>query len=354
MFLPFLLIANSFAEPSTCEISTAELAGIVDAALDDYSSVREQSFTKGRVEANLKLACLTERASNDLIQDYHLLKALTAFLDGDKVSTVASLRALLALDPEYQIPATIAPVGHPFQRLLVEARSTTETTERELIDPDQGLLLLNDVEGKRRSLQRASLVQWVDRAGTPCWSAYLQPNQSVPLWVLAYASEEDGLEHCISERRITRPPPPAPTVADAEESENDDNSGADFFSELEAYMDTDAAIDSVAGDPSLSPPSATAPSDGRSGSPLLRPLPLATMGSGLAAGGLLAASLITRGQLLDTAANCGSADGCGESTEDTLARLEAMEQRTNGLGYGAQACGGLALGLGVLSITLSF
>jgi len=336
VILPLLLAAAAAAR-TQCPATAAEVRGKLDATFAAFQAMDERAYDQRRGDLTEHVACLAERAPPLLARDLHLLESLDRYQRHDNPGALLALRAVLAIDPGYAVSTDLVPEGNEFRGLLAQARRLGSGPPSVLLRPREGEFFVDGLPaaGERPS-DRAALVQWVAPTGRVCWTAHLDPVQRLPAGILTEAATGGGLQACIDRQGVfprpsdegpvaTAPPLPPPDPEPEEES----SSLADLLAPVEPL-------------PTEPPPPRW--------HALAKPTGFSAIGCGAVAGGLLAATLVSRARLLEEAERCAAAEGCGKPSEAVLDDLNSRERRVRALGYGAQSALGLAAGLGVVAV----
>lgn len=121
-----------------------------------------------------------------LAAKYHRVQGLAAFLRRDTNAAAAHFDSARALEPDFVLPTTMVPTGHPV-RALYEAAPTQGSSET-LQAPAEGRLVLDGRAVLARSPDRPVIAQLVDPRGEVQWTALVQPGQPLP----AYPTNGDG------------------------------------------------------------------------------------------------------------------------------------------------------------------
>lgn len=120
MMLTGLLAASfgvampAWAGPECAEpVSSQVFFQKISEAETAYGDLDLPAFRSSRMQARQMVGCLQEPLTPAQAAGFHRLEALAAFIDRDHARAVLSLRALVAAAPGYQLPADLAPEGHP-------------------------------------------------------------------------------------------------------------------------------------------------------------------------------------------------------------------------------------------------
>lgn len=138
----------------------------------------DRQLTAAAAAAEQALECLSEVATTADAAAYHRVEALTATQQGDEAGAAASLRSVLAIDPDWTPPPELREAFH-------EARTTPAVAIFDLKPPAEGYLV---VDGQRTSAapsRRPYLLQHVSSAGRVRMTAYIDVGERVPRYPVA-------------------------------------------------------------------------------------------------------------------------------------------------------------------------
>jgi len=162
-------------------------------ALDDFGAharAGERAFaamdlpglTRARHEALHALPCLSERVTPPVAADFHRMMAMAAFTQGDERQVRAEFHAARRLDPGHQIPAAVAPAGHPLT-LLYEAAVDDPETGRALeavIPPEGGRAAVDGADNGLRAVGLSAIIQTFDPIGGLQRTVFVLPAEPTP------------------------------------------------------------------------------------------------------------------------------------------------------------------------------
>lgn len=183
----FVVLAANAARAVCPEASSNEsLLGTLIAAEQAYAQGDVGVFTSRIREARAGLPCLAEVARADLVAAWHRSGALEPLVvpeASDRPVVVASLRALLATQPGYTFPESLAPQGNVLPVWLGEARDAGPGERVPVLAPERTTLLLDGRESQDRPQDRPVIVQlrWEGESGVR-YTAALQPGEPLPDW----------------------------------------------------------------------------------------------------------------------------------------------------------------------------
>jgi hypothetical protein len=169
-----LLSLASFAL-ADCRVSSVDLARTVEQAELAFGSLDVDSFRTNTTRLDAEVKCLRDLASPALAARIHRLEGLRAWIDQDAERSRASFAAARAIEPEYQFPQAMVPVGHP----VLNQYELSEPGARfsALAVPANARLFLDGTEAVQRADDRAALAQLLHDKGSIRASALLWPGE---------------------------------------------------------------------------------------------------------------------------------------------------------------------------------
>jgi len=253
-----------------------------------------------------QIACPEAAVDSELALQLHLLMALDAYTDQQLERAQQAFRAVLAADPTWRPPTSLAPRGNPLRQVYDAAVKDQAAPPADLAEPTEGSFYVDGLPSTTRPSDRPFVLQWIDDHGNVQWSDWLPAGAHLPIEVLAAMHEEDSMSVY-----TTAPPPPTSTGPVITVPDDEPGKGASV------------ALLAGAG------------------------------GAAVASGGLLVAALVSRGQWQDAVDECVTWGGCQDAPDTALSDHDQLAQRARTMGYAAQGTAGLALGLGIVGgITL--
>jgi len=293
-----LLIASAIAG-AQCPVAMDVLSEKVDAGISAFEDMDSAGFETSIHEVRELVGCPEAAVDADLAMRLHLLMALDSYTGQELGRAQEAFRAVLAADPTWRPPSTLAPRGNPLRQVYDAAVKDVAQPSADLAEPTEGSFYLDGVPTTTRPSDRPFVLQWIDDHGNVRWSNWLPAGAHLPIEVLAAMHEEDPMD-------VFRqaPPPPGP-----------------------------------------SEPLVLAPEPGDGASIALL---AGAGGAAVASGGLLVAALLSRNQWQEAVDECVTWGGCEASPDTSLADHDKLAQRARTLGYAAQGSAGLALGLGIV------
>jgi hypothetical protein len=292
-----LALSARAASAGECEASSGDLLAATNTATAAFSGMDEHAFLAARVEARKALVCLNEPLAAAEVAAYHRMEALAAFFEDRRGAAMLSFGAALSVQPEYELPASIAPVGTPLHEWYQEAREQGHLAKQELQVPERCSLLVNGALGTQYTEDFPAIVQVIEWNGAVRWSGLLEPHGILP-------------EEAFSDTYTPTWTPDAVLAARV------------------------AALSSPAADDSTGL--------------TVTPLMVGTGGALLASGGLYLASMLSRSSWQRAADRCALEGACWDDPVTEQENIDALRRRTNGLSLAAAGAGAVGVGLGVV------
>jgi hypothetical protein len=128
-----------------------------------------------------QLPCLSEALTPLDVADVYKLRALDALLAQDDERVRDSLRSARAAAPDYRLPASIAPKGHPLKIAFDEVGDDMSPRE-DLPVPSEARVLVDGQAVLTRPTDRAAIVQLVTIDGAVAWTQMVEEGAAVPAY----------------------------------------------------------------------------------------------------------------------------------------------------------------------------
>ncbi len=173
--------------------SLVENLAAVEQAFADFDKA---AVSKGYTGASHKLGCLSEPLAPEQAAQFHRVTGLVRFLEHEDDATRAAFAAARAIDPEFALPAEIAPPDHPLHAAY-GALELAELPEEILAPAAEGQLLRDGRPAKMTRRALPAIFQSVDDEQALQWTQLVAPGDPLPAY------------------EIAEPPPPEP-VAEAD------------------------------------------------------------------------------------------------------------------------------------------
>jgi hypothetical protein len=170
------LAAESCPEPVTARA----FHQAVSAADTAYGQMDLEGFQAARAEARTMIPCLAEPLSPAQAAGFHRLEAMGDFLARDHAGAVASLRALAAAAPGYELSETLAPPGHPMLLFYDIARGTVSVDPVPLPATEGQWVRIDGASATVRPVDRPYLYQSFEGEGQVMTSTLVPTGQLPP------------------------------------------------------------------------------------------------------------------------------------------------------------------------------
>lgn len=222
-----MILAASVASAQDCQpVSAERMSSMMQQALLDFATLDEDSFYASTQQASESLPCLDEVLLAPNAAAFHRLMGLQAFFDGQDEVAVTSFRAAMAIEPDYEISAKLAPEGGKLHRLWTQAKDGPNPFVGSFTAPGGMYTWVDGAEGTLQAEDLPSIVQYGLDMDQVRWTAYLQPGETPPstmpgvgLVVAQPEPEPDPQPEPEPEpertRQIETTPAPEPVVASA-------------------------------------------------------------------------------------------------------------------------------------------
>jgi hypothetical protein len=184
-FLFAVLFASAIpAHAAPCEEKvTVEALNIQLAATESaFAAMDADAFQNIRDDAVSAFECLNQALTVDDSARIHRMVALDAFTRRDADSARTALRSVRVLQPGYDLPASIAPAGHPLRTLFDEAGDLGGGATESMAPPLSTKLSIDGTPGLLRPQSRPAVVQVISASGAVVWTGYLGVGDPAPSW----------------------------------------------------------------------------------------------------------------------------------------------------------------------------
>jgi len=159
-------------------------------ALQDAYTRGETSFAnldldglnQAATDAETGLPCLREPITPKDAAAYHRLMGMHAFASQERDRVKTEFHAARKLQPGYEVPAEVAPVGHPMIAAYDEAVLVDEGELQQPIPPVDGFVTVGGVRGAARAANSPAVIQVYETGDVITETLYLPPGAEMPLW----------------------------------------------------------------------------------------------------------------------------------------------------------------------------
>jgi len=193
---------------TTCALPIAvdTLAGNVSDATGAFASLDIDGFEEKAAAVWRQLPCLSEPLTPLDVADVYKLRALDAFLAEDTEGVEDSLRSARSAAPDYRLPASIAPKGHPLKETFDRVGEDT-APRNDLPVPNDARLLVDGQPVLSRPTDRAVLLQLLTIDGAVAWTRIVEEEDDTPAYE---ALSDDYRDRYLSEAKVIRVRPRRP------------------------------------------------------------------------------------------------------------------------------------------------
>ncbi len=155
-------------------------------ALSDAEAAFGQSaavFAPAMLQVAALLPCLADPLPSQQAAQLHRIVGLSSAVAGDTDRAQAAFAAARAIQPDYRLPALLAPQDGPVAQAYQAAPAESGALEP-LPDVAAGQLRVDGRVAAQRSLQRPAAIQRLDGQGAVACTAYLWPAEALPSCLL--------------------------------------------------------------------------------------------------------------------------------------------------------------------------
>jgi hypothetical protein len=184
MRIPLVLSMGLFVghAQANCDemVSSSEFAQQVSLGDSAFVEIDFDAFGQAIMWVDESLPCLSDGLSSDQVTSLHRLQALSAFTARDPASATLFLQAVLATAPNYELPDSVAPDGHPLRLHFDVARGMPMVPPRPVPTPRRGWIQVDGQSAVAVPQERPYLFQYFDENGLPEHTALLMPGMEPP------------------------------------------------------------------------------------------------------------------------------------------------------------------------------
>jgi hypothetical protein len=177
--IALLLETAAFAEIGCDAPALASAIGRAEVA---FAAMDAPGFDAAMADARSSFECQVDPLTPILCADWHRVLALDAFLQDDASNTVQSFHAALNTTPGYDLPATIAPQGHPLRAQFEQAKLMAPGGTLDLEPPSEGWLLVDGQRSTTAPAGRPFVFQRFDAEGSVVETLYVELGAPMPVY----------------------------------------------------------------------------------------------------------------------------------------------------------------------------
>ena len=190
--------ASEGSVESSCEDrrDAQEFFAATSAAESAFASLDEEGLRSAHDTSLEILMCLQGEVQGMMAAAFHRTTAMVAFLEGDRDRVLHEFNRARLLHLGYEIPARVAPEGHPLWLLYQEAKTMGEGQLQRGIPPADGWLVVDGVRNGARPLDADVVVQVYTMDGELQETVFLAAGDDMPAW---------GVESVFTRESIRKP-----------------------------------------------------------------------------------------------------------------------------------------------------
>ena len=154
-----------------------------------YQNMDEVEFRRAFTTIQAAIPCVSTPFNSAQATAFWRMHALAAFLERDEDAAFIAFQSVLASTPGYALSEGMAPLGHPLQVWLEQARESSPSLESVLPPPSKGVVFIDGSDSLSVPLTRPYLFQLTDESGRLLVSQVIPAGQEPP----RYAVYREGL-----------------------------------------------------------------------------------------------------------------------------------------------------------------
>ncbi len=175
-----LLLFGWTSALAECDVAT--LQATIERAEAAFVEMDENGFAVAAAGARNTLDCLTEPLTPVSAAGFHRMNALEAFLKGDHAKTIVQFQGVRGSQPGYELPADIAPEGHPLRVDFEKSAQFSDASRFPLDEPETGWLLIDGTRSSEAPGGRPFVFQWVQSPGAVGKSGWVDVGAALPTY----------------------------------------------------------------------------------------------------------------------------------------------------------------------------
>lgn len=154
-----LAVPIAFAAPCPAPATLAELSATTFRAETAFATMDLPIFRATATEVQALAPCLAERLAPADAAGFHRVNAYAAFADQNAEGAVVSFRAVVAAQPGWEPPASLAPTGHPLRTRFEEAKAAKSGVPVPVEHPTATTLVVDGTPSEYRDIEHPSIIQ---------------------------------------------------------------------------------------------------------------------------------------------------------------------------------------------------
>lgn len=177
-----LLVSFALGEECPAATTPVELSRAVAAADLAWIEMDLDGFARARDAVGRTLRCLEAPVDPPLAAGVHRVEALAAFAAEDDAAGVAAWRSVVAAEPSWTPPVSLAPAGHPIAALIADARTRGPGPDAPTRADRGRAVWVDGQDGAPRATERPVVLQHATTKGKVLESVWLPPAEPLPDW----------------------------------------------------------------------------------------------------------------------------------------------------------------------------
>lgn len=181
LFLGLGVASPAWAGACEAPVRSAELGELGEAVATAFFETSDQeAFQRSLAAIETSLPCLEEPITPSDAAQVHLAGALQAVADRRDADVVASLRAAVSADPDFDLSETQAPAGGPLRLALEEAREDVVDGAPMTGSPECVTIYVDGKPSQAQPQGRPSVVQALGPDDVLLWTSLVPAGAAVP------------------------------------------------------------------------------------------------------------------------------------------------------------------------------
>jgi hypothetical protein len=158
----------------------ASLTEAISRAEVAFAAMDATAFDTAIADARDAFVCQTDALTPVVCADWHRVLALDAFLRDDGPDAVLAFHAALNTMPGYDLPTSIAPMGHPLRTQFEQAKLLAPGGTFDLPVPSEGWVAIDGQRGQTAPSGRPFVFQRFDDRGHVADTRYVEVGAPMP------------------------------------------------------------------------------------------------------------------------------------------------------------------------------
>ena len=177
-----LAISGAASAQSQCEalVGAPELARHISKADVAFAQMDSQAFRAARWQADAAIPCMAEAVQVGQVAAFYRMQALGAFMDQEHAKTAGWFKSVFAVAPQYVLPETLAPEGHPLRIGFEVAQGAPVVKGEPVPRPAVGIIRVDGKIASELPRDRPYLWQHADGDGRARTSMVVVPGMRPP------------------------------------------------------------------------------------------------------------------------------------------------------------------------------